>query len=269
MAALEGDIRVLKIRRVGEADFKQVGFLLVNNWQKNTSMLPTTTRNDAGFRTQIPLEKSASISFTAVVFEDQDYVNYDRITYKELMQIHEADEQIEWLLIAEGKNLAHAGKAYITALNEGAPHKEFVQMDGVLDVFGRWYEFNDTEPPTAPVLTLEEVDSLPTPFARTTWTMATDNFGIACYELHKFNGTNWQRVVFDNVLEYVDTALMLATFYAYRVRAKDLNGNLSPWSNVVKFSLPIPSGMPTPKYKLHQDGTAKLHQNGVPKQYQG
>ena len=268
MSEITGKIRILKIKRVGATDFKQVGFLLVNNWQKLTSMLPVTTRNDGGYRSQIPLEKSGNISFTCMVFEDEDYIVKDRISYKELMEIHSNDELVDWVLIAEGKNLAHAGKGHFTSLNEVAANDGIVQVDGALEMFGRWLDFNDVEPPSQPLLTLDDVDSFNLT-ADVSWTSAVDNFGVIGYQL-RLSATN-QPDVFINVGDinsYVLTGLQYFTFYGINVRAQDAAGNYSAWSTKRLIFIRLPSGVPEPSYMQFEDGRTIEDESGIPLEFE-
>lgn len=261
MAAIDGKIRVLKIKRPGEQTFRQVGFLLVNTWQRQTAMLPTTTPNDGGYRTEVPVEKSSTITFSALVYEDVDYV--DRLGYKELLEIEGNNELVEWLLIAEGKNLAQSGKGHFVNLNEQAPSDGFVQVNGTLNVFGRDYEFNDTEPPTKPVLTL--VVDMITPKFTLTWTTATDNMAVDYYELRKNNSGKTVIIPMGQATEYTDRSVQYFQYYSYNVRAVDVVGNIGPWSNKRLGFARLPSGVPSPPdYMLFENGNTILDEKGIP-----
>jgi chitodextrinase len=90
----------------------------------------------------------------------------------------------------------------------------------------------DETAPTAPSLSGEVISSSQ---INTEWTASTDNRGVAGYEIDQ-NGT-----VSDLGLVLFSTRNGLAhsTSYSFKVRAYDLAGNRSAWSNTATLSTPV------------------------------
>ncbi|HEX5483016.1 MAG TPA: fibronectin type III domain-containing protein, partial [Terriglobia bacterium] len=88
------------------------------------------------------------------------------------------------------------------------------------------------QPPTAP-------GNLTATAASTTqinlsWTASASSSGIADYLVERCAGAacaNFAQIATPTATTYNDTGLTSNTSYSYRVRAKDVNGNLSPYSN--------------------------------------
>ena len=95
---------------------------------------------------------------------------------------------------------------------------------------------NDTQAPTAPVLTSAtartstEVDL--------TWNASTDNVGVTGYRVLRDGLV--LATISGASLSYIDTAVSPSTSYAYSVQALDAAGNLSPASNSIQVATPTP-----------------------------
>ncbi|HEU4984608.1 MAG TPA: fibronectin type III domain-containing protein, partial [Nitrososphaera sp.] len=69
-----------------------------------------------------------------------------------------------------------------------------------------------------------------------TWSPSTDNVGVAGYEIFR---DNVSIAVVGLVTSFSDTTVQPRTNYRYQVRARDVNGNLSPLTNPsVKIKTP-------------------------------
>ena len=71
--------------------------------------------------------------------------------------------------------------------------------------------------------------------AQLSWTAATDNIGVARYNVHRgttagFTPTTGNRIAQPTGTSYTDSGLAAGTYY-YRVTAADAAGNVSPASN--------------------------------------
>jgi glucose/arabinose dehydrogenase/fibronectin type 3 domain-containing protein len=67
-----------------------------------------------------------------------------------------------------------------------------------------------------------------------TWTASTDNVGVSGYRVERCTGedcTNFGEIGTTTTTSFNDTGLAGTTTYKYRVRAADLAGNLSPYSD--------------------------------------
>lgn len=264
MSIILGSENILHVKRSG-GEFERVGFLTVNSHQKDTSFLKTTTRENAGFSTEVPLEISSTIDFSAIIFEDSDLTG--KIGYKELNEIQDNFERIEWKLEVLNKNLTRYGFAYISGLGEESSVDDAMSFSGSLNVYGKILELTDIEPPSRPLLSADIEPNNPS--VTLSWTAATDNLAVDYYEIRKALSNQPETfITVGNVLTYEDFSVAYFTFYGYNVRAIDVSGNIGPWSNKVKAQIPIPFGQPDPSYKYYQDGTLKIYQNGIPKAYQ-
>ena len=92
----------------------------------------------------------------------------------------------------------------------------------------------DTTPPSAPTglaataVSASRIDL--------NWTAATDNVGVAGYQVERCQGTNctnFAQVGTPTATTYSSTGLQANTSYRFRVRAVDAAGNLSPYSAIV------------------------------------
>ena len=92
----------------------------------------------------------------------------------------------------------------------------------------------DTTPPSAPTglaataVSASRIDL--------NWTAATDNVGVAGYQVERCQGTNctnFAQVGTPTATTYSSTGLQANTSYRFRARAVDAAGNLSPYSAIV------------------------------------
>ncbi len=99
---------------------------------------------------------------------------------------------------------------------------------------------SDTSPPAAPsglaAITAGAAVSL-------SWAAATDNVGVTGYELERCQGescTAFILIASQAALAFTDASVVASTSYSYRVRARDLAGNIGNYSNVVSITVPAP-----------------------------
>jgi galactose oxidase-like protein/Big-like domain-containing protein len=112
-----------------------------------------------------------------------------------------------------------------------------VNTDGVPSIarfvrFAAPYEASDTEAPSAPS-SLSATGSVGS--ADLTWTAATDNVGVAGYNVHRssdagFTPTSANLIAQPTTTSYTDSGLAAGTYY-YLVTARDAAGNISAPSN--------------------------------------
>ena len=97
----------------------------------------------------------------------------------------------------------------------------------------------DITPPTAPSnLTATAASSSEVDLG---WTASTDNVGVTGYQVERCQGSgcaSFAPIGTTTGTTYSDTGLTASTTYAYRVRATDAAGNLSPYSNVATATTP-------------------------------
>ena len=133
---------------------------------------------------------------------------------------------------------------------------------------------SDTEPPSAPgTLTATAVGSGRVDLV---WGAATDNVGVAGYEVERCRGVGCSD--FASLAStsgvgtgYSDTTVAASTSYSYRVRATDAAANLGPYSNTDGATTPVETGPglvsvgPTGRYLVDQFGNPFLIAGDSPK----
>ncbi len=73
------------------------------------------------------------------------------------------------------------------------------------------------------------------------WTASTSSLGVANYIVERCEGagcTNFTQIATPTATTYSDTGLASGTSYSYEVQAKDIEGNLSAYSNVASATTP-------------------------------
>src|SRR5205085_6848221 len=73
------------------------------------------------------------------------------------------------------------------------------------------------------------------------WTPSTDNVGVTGYLVERCTGagcTNFTQVATPTSTSYSDGTLSASTNYSYRVRATDVAGSLSTYSNLASTTTP-------------------------------
>ena len=116
-------------------------------------------------------------------------------------------------------------RIYNRALSEAEIQAD---MNALVQPFG-----GDASAPTAPgALSATAVSGGQINLA---WTASTDNVGVAGYRVERCQGvncSNFAEIAQPSGTSFSNTGLTAATSYRYRVRAADLAGNLSAYSNV-------------------------------------
>ncbi len=107
---------------------------------------------------------------------------------------------------------------------------------------------SDNQPPTAPVLSINYVTSNSVAL---TWTASTDDGGIQNYEVY----VNGSKSYVTTGTQFLVTSLQTGSSYNFRVKSKDLAGNLSAFSNQVTA---VPTRGLNFKYYTYTGGMAYL-----------
>lgn len=255
-----GDFRILYIK-ISDT-YVPIGCLTGNSFSETAQQLPTTTRDNAGWSTFRPTGQSYNISFSGIQDPDQT------LGYTELKELKRNQTRVDWKLEATDAGLADFGVGYITDLSETADVGEFMTFEGTLQGYGKPVELSDNVAPTAPTLLPVEYDIL---FGTQligvilTWEGATDDIGIRGYEVRIVaNNTTTSIVDVGNVLTYTDRSIIQGAPWEYNVRAYDLAGNVSPWSNKRFVFFPVASA-PEDQVTaiLYQSGASQITQAGV------
>jgi len=103
----------------------------------------------------------------------------------------------------------------------------------------------DTTPPTPPAGLSATASGTS---INLSWTASTDSVGVTGYEVERCQGTDcsgFALIATVTTTSMVDSGVSASTAYSYRVRAKDLAGNTSPYSNTASATTATPPP-PTP-----------------------
>lgn len=118
-----------------------------------------------------------------------------------------------------------------------------------------------TEPPTVPLNLIATARSQNQ--IDLAWSPAIDNFGEVNYQIERCQGANCDNflpIVSVPETSFSDTGLSAATPYSYRVRAVDVDDNVSPYSNVAGAATPDENA-PTPPSNLTANAVSETQIN--------
>ncbi len=265
MAAIRGKFRILYIKTAGQ-DWRRVAHLRVNSWQSTVDFLPTTTRANKGHKTQRPVSIGDTISFSAIIFQDNDVVG--KVGYKELKKIKNARTLFDWKLQADGEAFIDAGRGHLASLGETADVGDVMTYEGSIQVYGAPLDLSDVDPPTRPILSINNIDAFELS-ADLTWTESFDTNALSSYEL-RISESSGEDILIDvgNVNEYKLFWLRYFVYFSVNVRAIDIAGNKSAWSAKRLLYIPLPSGVPAVDYMQFEDGGTILDESGIPLEFE-
>lgn len=129
-----------------------------------------------------------------------------------------------------------AGKIVMLESSPGVPmHIKGILVGGIKSAA---VGSTDTDAPTAPTSLV--AGSPTTTTQPLSWTAATDNVGVAAYDIYVNDAYRMSVVTNSGTV----AGLTQNTSYDYKVRARDAAGNISGFSNVVTASTAVDSGPP-------------------------
>lgn len=107
-----------------------------NAFSENVEMINTTTRDNAGWKTELPTTQSYSISLEAVLKIDNETENSNVLSYNKIRAMKRNRELIEWKRETWGGWYIDAGKAYITEIGDSNAVGEELTFSLSLSGFG-------------------------------------------------------------------------------------------------------------------------------------
>jgi len=133
MALMKGDIRVLYIKRISDAEFLKVCYLLSNPIDEDVEMLQTTTRVANGWKTSIPTTQSITVGFEGLqkVTGDNTVLSYDSLKI-----VKRARELVEWKIEDDSGNFIDTGFGHIRNISESNQIGEFLAFSGEIEGYG-------------------------------------------------------------------------------------------------------------------------------------
>ena len=128
MSFISGVLRVLYIKV--DDDFLPVGCLTSNSFSESSTMLGTTTRDNAdGWQSSIPTAQNYSIPFDGVLTDELESVSL--VTYYMLQSLKRNRTLIDWRIESvEGE--FETGQGYISDLGNTNTIDEFVSFSGLI-----------------------------------------------------------------------------------------------------------------------------------------
>lgn len=130
MGYQKGDARILQIRR--EGFFVPIGCLTSNNFEESVELIPTTTRISNGWKTYVPTNQDATISFDGLLPNQTDGI----LGYTDLKIIKRSRNLIEWRIVNEFNGDIDSGFGYITEIGESSPSGELITFSGAIQNYG-------------------------------------------------------------------------------------------------------------------------------------
>lgn len=132
---INGTYRVLYIK--WEDEFLPIGCLTSDNFSENVDMLPTTTRDNNGWKTSVPTNQSYNISFDGIL-ENTNFNGGDftKISYDRLRVLKRNKTLIEWKMSDSNLVFVDSGKGYINELSDGANIDEYITFNASIEGYG-------------------------------------------------------------------------------------------------------------------------------------
>ena len=135
MDFINGEDRILYIKYNGV--YMPVGCLTGNTINETTQMIETTTRDNKGWYTSIPLLQSYTIGFSGLqVNSTLVGGNFNVSSYDKLTTIKRQKIRIEWKIQGKIFPIVDYGEGYITDLGSVENVAEFMSFTGTITGFG-------------------------------------------------------------------------------------------------------------------------------------
>ena len=108
-----------------------------NSFSETVEMINTTTRDNAGWKTEIPTNQSFSISLEAVLTIDDKTANSNVLSYNKIRKMKRDRTLIEWKRETLGGWYIDSGKAYIVDISDANAVGEDITFSLQLNGFGK------------------------------------------------------------------------------------------------------------------------------------
>lgn len=136
MDFVNGEDRILFIKIGGV--YMPVGCLTGNTITESAEMLDTTTQNNEGWETSIPVLQSYSVGFSGIqVNSTLVGGNFNVSSYDKLTGIKRDKIRIDWKIQGTIFPVVDYGKGYITDLESSENVGEFMSFSGTIRGFGK------------------------------------------------------------------------------------------------------------------------------------
>lgn len=108
-----------------------------NSFSESVEMINTTTRDNGGWKTELPTMQSYSISLEAVLTIDDQTANSNIISYNKIRKMKRDLTLIEWKRETWGGWYIDEGKAHIVDISDANAVGEVITFSLTLNGFGK------------------------------------------------------------------------------------------------------------------------------------
>lgn len=108
-----------------------------NSFSESVEMINTTTRDNAGWKTEIPTNQSYTISLEAILTIDDKTANSNVLSYNKIRKMKRERTLIEWKRETFGGWYIDGGKAYIVDISDSNTVGENITFSLQLNGFGK------------------------------------------------------------------------------------------------------------------------------------
>lgn len=131
-----GEDRILYFKINGQ--YMPVGCLTGNSFEESSEVINTTTRDNQGWITSVPLVQSYSFSFEGLQINTTAAGgNFAVASYDKLKQLKRDKIRLDWKIQGSSCPIVDYGKCYIVALSETNNVGEFLSFSGNATGFGK------------------------------------------------------------------------------------------------------------------------------------
>jgi len=117
--------------------FFPIGMLTSNSFSEDVDTIDSTTRDNAGWKTQTLTNQSYNIEFSGIVINTLfNLGDFDKISYDRLKEIKRNRQLIDWKIQDTELQFIESGKAQITSLSSESNIDEFITFSASLQGYG-------------------------------------------------------------------------------------------------------------------------------------
>tara|TARA_R110000850_G_scaffold173486_1_gene299146 strand:- start:2373 stop:2867 length:495 start_codon:yes stop_codon:yes gene_type:complete len=117
--------------------FLPIGKLISNSFSEQIETLDTTTRDNAGWKTQTLTNQSYNIEFSGIVINTYfSAADFTKISYDRLKVIKRSRQLIDWKIQDSELQFVENGKGQLTSLSSESNIDEFITFSASLQGYG-------------------------------------------------------------------------------------------------------------------------------------
>lgn len=132
---IKGTDRIVYIK--WEDEFLPIGCLTSDSFNEDVEMLPTTTRDNSGWRTDVPTNQGYSISVDGLLINSNfNGGDFTKVSYDRLRVLKRSRTLIDWKIQDTNLVFVDSGKGYITNLSDSANIDEFITFNATILGYG-------------------------------------------------------------------------------------------------------------------------------------